>query len=467
MAPMKRAPLRVVKRKMKKVQISPTKGKLKARAPRQDRGRLAAIKATKMTKEEWYKYQTPKYKLAWPKPEYMGQPRSTTSLGPDGATCPYRDETFEIVTRWTKDTKIRYRPHAKAPGSKSHIRYEKYSKAKTVGQALALGSYPIDWIYDYEHGFIEVLGGHIRDEPIDRSKVEHDWQLTAVDKAIMCWFMKELAKRCNLSIAELRVEKGYFESVFMRAHRLCANRLAGEVMEEARKKKRPISSSEVYEVLKAWTFQKNTNRQNVLPQGQDFVKSDTLGVLRDRFGNFFMNRNTREYPNVPKIIARWLRDHMPREVKHFHFTSINLNCNYAARRHRDGNNFGPSMIKAFGEFTGGKLVFWPEDDRSSKIPELPYQKRVTLDIAKNLAMFNGNSAHEVEAFKGNRFSVVYFTIRAHAKIPAEFRKKLMEMDFALPKKDEERYSMIRPPRGYNSKAPLKDKKPVIRTWPMK
>ena len=28
-------------------------------------------------------------------------------------------------------------------------------QAKTVGQSLALGSYPIDWIYDYEHGFIK------------------------------------------------------------------------------------------------------------------------------------------------------------------------------------------------------------------------------------------------------------------------------------------------------------------------
>ena len=28
----------------------------------------------------------------------------------------------EIVTRWTSKTRIEYRPHAKAPGSKSHIR---------------------------------------------------------------------------------------------------------------------------------------------------------------------------------------------------------------------------------------------------------------------------------------------------------------------------------------------------------
>ena len=40
------------------------------------------------------------------------------------------------------------------------MRYERYSKAKTVGQSLALGAYPIDWIYDYEHGFIKA-GLHV------------------------------------------------------------------------------------------------------------------------------------------------------------------------------------------------------------------------------------------------------------------------------------------------------------------
>mmetsp|Transcript_13902 Transcript_13902/g.24097 ORF Transcript_13902/g.24097 Transcript_13902/m.24097 type:complete len:467 (+) Transcript_13902:36-1436(+) len=466
MAPMKRAPLRVVKRKMKKVQISPTKGKLKARAPRQDRGRLAAIKATKMTKEEWYKYQTPKYKLAWPKPEYMGQPRSTTSLGPDGATCPYRDETFEIVTRWTKDTKIRYRPHAKAPGSKSHIRYEKYSKAKTVGQSLALGSYPIDWVFDYEHGFIEVTGGHIREEPIDRSKVEDDSELTGVDKALMHWFMKELCKRCQLHISELRLEKGCTESVFMRAHRLVANRRAKEILDQAARKKRAITSEEITYILRSWSFGRNTFRLNVMPEGADFVKSDTLGLLRDRGGVMNLTRPTREYPMVAKLIVHWLRDQLPRDAKQFKFTSINLNCNYAAKRHRDGNNFGPSMIKAFGDFTGGELSVWPEDDKSMKLRDLPSKKKVTLDISKNLAMFNGNTAHEVDDFEGKRFSVVYFTAGCHAGMPDDIRKKLLELDFPVPRKEEKRYALLRPPSGYNAKAPSGGKLPV-RTWRMK
>ncbi|CAE7718191.1 pgsA [Symbiodinium sp. CCMP2592] len=317
--------------------------------------------------------------------------------------------------------------------------------AKTVGQSLALGSYPIDWIYDYEHGFIKVLGGHIREEPIDRSKVEHDWQLTDVDRAIMHWFMRELCRRCNLEKWQLHLEKGCNESVWMRAHRLVANRTAGEIMAQAEKKKRAISSDDINRILKCWAFAKNPFRVNVMPQGQQWVKSDTLGLLRDRGGKLIVTRPAREYPNVAKIIARWLHGKLPREAKHFKFTSLNLNCNYAARRHRDGNNFGPSMIKVVSVVAVVQLplvrvlvlalVVW-------------LWSVVTLDIGKNLALFNGNTAHEVEDFEGNRFSVVYFTAGCHAKMPDDVRKQLALLDFKVPKKDENRYSVLRAPTGY-------------------
>merc|ERR1719240_1024079 len=104
----------------------------------------------------------------------MSQPRAKeVHHVRDGGEGSYRDQTYEIVTRWMTKTKIQLRPHAKAPGSKSHVRYEKYSKAKTVGEMLALGCYPMDWCFDYEHGFIKVLGP-VREEAIDPSKVQDE-----------------------------------------------------------------------------------------------------------------------------------------------------------------------------------------------------------------------------------------------------------------------------------------------------
>ena len=57
---------------------------------------------------------------------------------------------------------------------------------------------------------------------------------------------------------------------------------------------------------------------------------------------------------------RWLREHQPAIFEHpFPSTSISVNHGYAARKHRDAYNSGPSMTKAFGLFEGGRLLYWP------------------------------------------------------------------------------------------------------------
>merc|ERR1711957_295656 len=105
--------------------------------------------AAKMTSESFKKIQVGMDEK-WPAPEYMQKAEQGRSH-----TC-YLDETYMTITRWTANTKIQYRPHAKAPGSKSHLRYEEYAEATTVDDALKSGSYPLDWCFDYEHGFIKV-----------------------------------------------------------------------------------------------------------------------------------------------------------------------------------------------------------------------------------------------------------------------------------------------------------------------
>ena len=53
----------------------------------------------------------------------------------------------------------------------THVRYERYSKSKTVGEALKNGSWPCDWCWDIERGYIKVLGP-LRDEPLDVSEIK-------------------------------------------------------------------------------------------------------------------------------------------------------------------------------------------------------------------------------------------------------------------------------------------------------
>merc|ERR1712203_918935 len=124
----------------------------------------------------------------------------------------------------------------------------------------------------------------------------------------------------------------------------------------------------------------------------------------------------------------------------------------------DGNNFGPSLISAFGDFTGGGLGYYPEDDGSLHLDKVKAKdkERTAFALRKNghsnLVLFNGNSAHEVNDFQGTRFSLVYFTHGCHKEVDDEDRRVLQDFGIPVPSKDGDPYHLIRAPRGLG-KAP--------------
>lgn len=424
----------------------PSAGLVDGKPPEQIKGRAGAAEAkaaATMTKEEWSKLQVGQ-KPKWPQPAYMIENREAQR-----SLTSYMDQTYEVVTRWMAKTRISYRPHAKAPGTKSHIRYEKYSKAKTVGEALELGSWPGDWCWDYERGFIKVLGP-VRDEPLDPVTVEDEKELTEVDKAIYGWYVRELAKKYGFNVKDLYAEKNSGESAIILAHRLHAQRLAKAALSSAKSSGRRITDDEITQCLEAWGYARNPNRTNVFPDGRQWVWSDTLGLIRDRLGSIHVQKATTKYPEFTELIVKWLTDRLPKEVKHFKFTSLNLNKDYAAKLHRDGNNFGPSMIAAFGKFEGGELNYWSEDNKQSKLEKLPDKPTEKFQIGSGLALFNGNSAHSVSDFKGHRYSIVYFTASCHPSIHPEDATVLKDLGMPYPTPDEEEYALVREPRGYTS-----------------
>merc|ERR1711920_465026 len=87
------------------------------------------------------------------------------------------------------------------------------------------------------------------------------------------------------------------------------------------------------------------------------------------------------------------------------------------RRHRDGNNEGPSIIRAFGKFKGGKLRYWPKDVQKPrvKLETLRQQDATVFDLSKDTVVFDGNRAHEVDDFEGQRYSAVFFTASGWAR----------------------------------------------------
>merc|ERR1711957_929833 len=108
--------------------------------------------------------------------------------------------------------------------------------------------------------------------------------------------------------------------------------------------------------------------------------------------------------------------------------------NYNGARHRDGNNEGPSVIRAVGDFTGGRLKYWPSDTQKPRpnVSELDPKDSVALDLAKNTVVFDGCRAHEVENFEGERYSIVFFSASGYGKVPAEKVKYLQGLGMPWP-----------------------------------
>eukprot|EP00811_Abedinium_folium_P000495 NODE_10453_length_1350_cov_23.103025.p2 GENE.NODE_10453_length_1350_cov_23.103025~~NODE_10453_length_1350_cov_23.103025.p2 ORF type:complete len:280 (-),score=99.78 NODE_10453_length_1350_cov_23.103025:267-1106(-) len=223
---------------------------------------------------------------------------------------------------------------------------------------------------------------------------------------------------------------GIHECADLRTERRVADEFARKKLSSHKK----IKDDDVTEVLRLWGFGMNVGRLNVLPKGRRWVYSDTLGVLRRRMGDWGITPPTLHYPNVVKLLLRWLQDNkLPLACK-FVCTSINVNANYAAITHRDQNNEGPSVIKAFGDFTGGKLQYWPKDTHvpRPRVDLLKQSDAQSLDIKKATTVFDGNNAHGVEPFEGERFSIVYFTARGYGKAKPEHSKYATSLGFPWP-----------------------------------
>jgi len=306
-------------------------------------------------------------------------------------------------------------------------------------------------------------------EPLDPLEINIK-DLNVVDKILQAWFKRELARQLGVNLKEVGKDTNSCESVMMRMRRTVSEQMANEILEDCNRVHRMISEADVLKVLKHWAFRKNDTRLNVMPEGVDFVFSDTIGLIPSRDGRILVTPHTIDFPATVKVLTQYLADHLPMELKKngFPFTSINVNKNYAAKLHRDGNNVGPSMIKAFGDFEGGHLHYFPNDDRSAHLEALPSSDDVALDLTENLVLFDGRRGHYVAPFKGERYSLVYFTCPRCEKALPEVKHQLEERGISFPtqKRTEVNLSVLAPPRGYeNNRSEHSEGKQFI-SWPV-
>lgn len=374
----------------------------------------------------------------------------------------YKASTYEASALWRSDTKIKYRPNPKS--GKSFDRYAAYEKSPTIEKSLENGSKPVDLLFDYEKGHMQILGP-LRKAPLDPFKMKpQDFEnLTKADQILIRYGcrhdpkrkagsedrIKDLGKnlkqlgRQSAQLKKLRIAnhlgmdstqelEGRLDGVAY-IQRLAAEQEAKEVLATVAKAKRKISEHEVVRVLDQWGFAMNPNRINVMREGITWVHSDTLGGMARRDGLIRPTPPTLKYPNFMKVLTRYLSDHLPQEFKTlFVYTSINVNKDYAGARHRDQGNRGPSVLKALGNFKGGKLQYFPSDDHSKKLEDLSSNGAMKFDAKNGFILFDGNRAHEVEDFKGHRYSLVYFTCKRAWQMTTAHQTALKKIGIEYP-----------------------------------
>ena len=74
---------------------------------------------------------------------------------------------------------------------------------------------------------------------------------------------------------------------------------------------------------------------------------------------------------------------------------------------------------AVGSFTGGGLRYYPNDDKKGDLTLLRKKSSVVLDLKRKPTVFDGNRGHNVEPFKGERFSLIFFSVKGFSPMGAQ------------------------------------------------
>ena len=176
----------------------------------------------------------------------------------------------------------------------------------------------------------------------------------------------------------------------------------------------------------------------------EYVQSMMFGLSRMRNGTYRNTAVTRDYPHVPRILNRWLATRLDPDndlQSEWLWSSITVNKGFASRRHRDANNFGPSIIRQFGTHQA-KLRYWPCDGGrpQPKLDELPscQAKEISVGDIEELIAFDGRKAHETVATEvSDRFSIIFFLINGAWDAKPQERGVLEELGFPTPCRRED------------------------------
>ena len=155
------------------------------------------------------------------------------------------------------------------------------------------------------------------------------------------------------------------------------------------------------------------NRLNVLKKKDISYHNMSLGLvfLRSK-GHPLVLGSLSKQPRYAKVLQQGM-NLINNYDPDFKCTSIQFNKNYQIVKHIDGRNVGDSYIIALGDYSGGELIVYDENDKPTYI-----------DINHKFYKFNGSKYyHEVADFIGDRISIVFFILSEKNKLLAHQKKK--------------------------------------------
>ncbi|KAJ8611664.1 hypothetical protein CTAYLR_007888 [Chrysophaeum taylorii] len=181
------------------------------------------------------------------------------------------------------------------------------------------------------------------------------------------------------------------------------------------------------------------DRPNVSRDGKP-VRGMMLGAVFVLGGIGMSVSNVSEnFPNLTKLVTAWVRESIDED---FPFSSIQINYCYAAKKHVDSNNIGPSYIRALGDHSGGdlwvadKYVFDVVADATTGLKMVRGGGGAgTVNCRDAWALFNGNEEHYTTPYDGVRISFIVFSHQAYNKLPKDVAMDLVELGFTAASSD--------------------------------
>ena len=192
-----------------------------------------------------------------------------------------------------------------------------------------------------------------------------------------------------------------------------------------------IKDADVQEVLECWAFGSQRrvqalSRAEATPFG---AGSDAIGLTHE----MGIAKLTWKAPALFELLMRWLRQ--DERYEHFPANAIQLNKNVTTMEHRDGNNLGPSVIKAIGDFAGGRMLYWENDDGTMPVDKLKlWEEPKVLDVS-DFTGVDGRKVHGTEAFTGIRYSLVFYCALQSFVVPWVTKEQLVYWGAVWPTED--------------------------------